>query len=324
VITRAALIYNPESGRQRRTRVAQVEAARDALRAAGIEAVATPSRAAGSAGEQAREAIANGCDAVFACGGDGTVNEVLQGMVGSQAALGVIPLGTANALAADLRIPRDPAAAARAALSAGQMRVAVGQLSSTDHNGATNCRFFIVTAGIGADAHLVYTMTAAFKQRYGYAGYFACACRTWATHTYPPFEVEFTQPDGVRRREIISQLLAARITEFGGLMRRLVPGAALNRDVLRLALFKTPDRLRYLQYMTNVWLGRQAAVRDVELADAISLECRPLHQPCQDTRWRGRNISRRIYTEADGELTGMLPASINIVPDAVTLLLPGR
>ncbi len=286
--------------------------------------MSTATRAAGSAGEQAHEAIVKGYDAVFACGGDGTVNEVLQGMVGSQAALGVIPLGTANALAADLRIPRDPAAAARAAPSARQVRVAVGQLSSTDQNGDTHSRFFIVTAGVGADAHLVYTMSAAFKQRYGYAGYFAYACRTWATHPFPPFEVEFTQPGGEIRREIVSQLLAARITEFGGLMRRLVSGAALNRNVLRLALFKTPDRLRYLQYMTNVWLGRQTAVRDVELADAISVDCRPLREPCQEARWRGRDFSRRIYTEADGELTGMLPASIKIVPDAVTLLVPGK
>ena len=324
-MVRAVLIYNPESGRRRGARASHVEAVADALRAGGIEVAVTATRAAGSAGEQAREAIANGYDAVFACGGDGTVNEVLQGVAGSKAALAVIPLGTANSLAADLGVPRDPVAAAQAALRAETMRVAVGQISSTGQNGSISSRFFIVAAGIGADAHLVYTMTAGFKQRYGYAGYFAYAWRTWAMHSFPPFEIEFTQADGAKRHEIISQLLASRIADFGGLLRRLVAGAALQRDVLRLALFKTPDRLRYLQYMTNVLLGRsEAAVRDVELVDAVSIECRPLREPCQDARWRGRDFSRRIYAEADGELLGTLPATVTIVPDAVTLLAPRK
>src|SRR5690242_17762213 len=111
---KAVLIYNPFSGRHN---VAQVHAARDVLRAAGLDAEAVATRAAGSAGEQAREAVAQGCDTVFACGGDGTVNEVLQGIIGSQAALGVIPLGTANALAADLGLSGDAATAAQKALS---------------------------------------------------------------------------------------------------------------------------------------------------------------------------------------------------------------
>jgi len=312
---KAVLIYNPASGHQLEARMARVQAALDALRAAGVEATAAVTRAPGSAGEQAREAIAAGCDTVLACGGDGTVHEVLQGMVGSNAALGVIPLGTANALAADLRVPRDPAAAARMAVGAERVRVAVGKISY----GAAS-RFFIVAAGIGPDAHFVYKLSAEFKQRYGYASYFAQAWRIWATHDYPPFEVEFSQPDGATRREIVSQLLAVRITDFGGMLRQLAPGAALHNNVLRLVMFKTPQRFRYLQYMTNVMLGRRAAVPDIELVDAVFLECRPLQGKCQDARWRGRDFRQTIYAEADGELLGTLPVRISLVPDAVTLL----
>ena len=83
------------------------------LRRGGVEAAAEPTQSQADAGEQARQAIAGGCDTVIACGGDGTAHDVLQGMVGSDAALGIIPLGTANALAHDLRLPLSPAGAAQ-------------------------------------------------------------------------------------------------------------------------------------------------------------------------------------------------------------------
>ena len=105
---KAFLLYNPLSGRRHLRRVADVEAALDVLRDAGVEATLEPTRGQAEAPEQARQAIAGGCDTILACGGDGTVHDVLQGMVGSDAALGVIPLGTANALAHDLRIPFPP------------------------------------------------------------------------------------------------------------------------------------------------------------------------------------------------------------------------
>ena len=100
---KAALFYNPLSGRAVSGGWRTFEAALAILHQAGIEATAEPTRGQADAAEQARQAIAEGCDTIFACGGDGTAHDVLQGMVGSDAALGIIPLGTANALAHDLR-----------------------------------------------------------------------------------------------------------------------------------------------------------------------------------------------------------------------------
>src|SRR6516165_2873547 len=96
---KAILFYNPLSGRRRGRRVADVEAALSVLHKAGVEASIAPTRAASEAAEQTREAIAHGCDTVIACGGDGTIHDVLQGVVGTQAALAIVPLGTANSLA---------------------------------------------------------------------------------------------------------------------------------------------------------------------------------------------------------------------------------
>src|SRR5436309_3227464 len=115
----AALIYNPLSGNKHHLRLQKVEAAAAELRKAGVEATLVATLDAGSGGEQAQQAIRAGHDAVFACGGDGTVNDVLQGMIaaGGEIPLGLVPLGTGNVLAHDLGIPRDSAASIRKQLT---------------------------------------------------------------------------------------------------------------------------------------------------------------------------------------------------------------
>src|SRR5947209_17778977 len=114
---RAALFYNPLSGRRRKHRVKDVEAAAAVLRSAGIEVDVEPTRAASDAAAQVQMAIRDGFDTIVACGGDGTVHDVLQGLATKNVALGIIPLGTANAMAHDLRLPLNAAAAARALLT---------------------------------------------------------------------------------------------------------------------------------------------------------------------------------------------------------------
>ena len=111
---RAALFYNPLSGRRKKYRLHDVESASSVLRNAGVEVDVAPTRAASDAAEQVRAAIRDGFDTIVACGGDGTIHDVLQGLAGKDAALGIIPLGTANALAHDLRVPMNPKPAAEA------------------------------------------------------------------------------------------------------------------------------------------------------------------------------------------------------------------
>src|SRR3954469_14982964 len=149
-----ALIYNPSSGSQHALRVQKVEAAAAVLRAVGIATSLIPSRAAGSAGEQAHEAIANGHDAIFACGGDGTVQDVLQGIVEKHAEvpLGLVPLGTGNVLAYDLGIPNDPAAAIRAQLNFTPQKIAAGKVEyRSKQDGSPQQKYFTVMTGVGAD-----------------------------------------------------------------------------------------------------------------------------------------------------------------------------
>jgi diacylglycerol kinase (ATP) len=306
---KALLLYNPLSGSRRKRRLANVQAALAVLRHAGVEATAEPTRGQAEAGEQARQAIAEGCDTIFACGGDGTAHDVLQGMVGSDAALGIIPLGTANALAHDLRLPLSAAGAARALLNAKPRRIALGCVEYTGLDGNRGSRFFTVAVGIGVDAHLFYKLNARVKGHLGMAAYYAKATRLWLTHPMEKFAVEVEESTLAE----VSQLLAVRIRNFGGVLRELAPGASLDRDDVRVVLFRTRSRLAYLHYIVRGLVGARWRVRGIDLAHSLKIDCRPLVRD---------GAASRVFVEADGELLGTLPASISVVPDALTLLVP--
>src|SRR5215510_5641688 len=123
---RALLLYNPASGIRKERRLADVEAVVKVLREAGVEISSNTSGGPESTLQQVRQAIADGLDAVLACGGDGTINDVLQGLVGSPVALGIIPVGTANTLAHDIGLPLHPVKAARALLKSVRLRLPAG------------------------------------------------------------------------------------------------------------------------------------------------------------------------------------------------------
>ena len=311
---KAFLLYNPLAGRRQGRRLADVEAALSVLRDGGVEATAAPTRAAATA-DQARQAIQQGCDTVFACGGDGTVHDVLQALVGSNVALGIIPMGTANSLAHDLGLPFSPADAAQAALTAKPRRIAVGRVEYQDLTCKPASRYFTVTVGIGVDAHLFYELNAAAKHRFGMAAYCVKATHLWLTHKMEKFVAEIT--DGGPPHPVeVSQLLAVRIRDFGGVLRELAPGASLERDDLRLVLFQTRSRLAYLRYVMRGLLGAQWDVPGIELVHSSGVTCRALDLPASPA------TKSRIFVEADGELLGTLPATITMLRDAVTLLAP--
>ncbi len=310
---KALLLYNPLSGPRRSRRVADVEAAGAVLRAAGVENRAAATPGPGEASEQVKEAIALGYDTIIACGGDGTVHETLQGLVGTEVALAVIPLGTANALAHDLGVPLSPAAAARALLQGKPRRVSAGQVEYRDFSGQSSCRYFTVAAGIGVDAELFYKLNPAAKRHLGMIAYYVQGTRLWLTHKMEHFQVEMGE-DGSRQTAQVSQLLAVRIQDFGNLLRELAPGASLERDDLRLVLFHTRSRAAYLGYLMRGLVGARWRIPGIEWRQAWEVECQPIDSTT------GQNS--RIFVEADGELLGTLPARVSIVRHAFTLLMP--
>ena len=310
-IRRVALVDNPASGIQSSRREATVRAALDALASAGSEVEHLIINGPGSGSALAREAIARGCEAVIVCGGDGTVHEVMQALVGTDVALGVIPMGTANALAADLGLKTTPEKAIRRLLNARPVRVPVGRIFYRSAEGDERCKYFTVAAGVGADALLMARMDPVRKRKWGYLLYVFEAVRIWATHPFPLFRVELSGTgDGKPQVTEASQLLAVRVRSFGGLLGTLAPGASLHSNSLRLVAFKTRSRFSYLKFLLAVVGHRQTFSREVELLKAQAVNCIPA------------NGSAEVYVEADGDVLGQLPARLEIAPETLTLLIP--
>ena len=308
---RFALIYNPASGQYSANRREGVQKAIDVFRGSGVDAEPLVCEGPGGATIHAREAVRRGFDAIIACGGDGTVHEILQTVTGTEVALGVIPLGTANALAANLGLIGPPEQTARKLLEAAPTRIPVGRIHFHDRSGQPASRYFLVAAGIGADALLMSRLNAGLKRRFGYIVYLLEGFRIWATDPFPLFDAAFTDNGGAERVEAVSQLLAVRVRSFGGVLRELAPGATLHSCDLHLLAFKTRDRFRYMRFLLAVIAGRHRFSNEIEHIGTQWVECRAQ---------TGSQAS--VFVEADGEVLGSLPVRIEAVPQALNLLIP--
>ena len=175
---KAFLIYNPASGRRRDKRTQDIARVVEMFRAAGVEIETCATTHAGSAIQQVQEAAARGFDTVISCGGDGTANEALNGIMRACAArtsvdvaLGLVPLGSGNLLASDLGLPSDPVEAAKKLLTYQPREFRPGVVCSQGKNGPEK-RYFLVAAGVGADAELMYRTEVKAKEFWGRNAYF--------------------------------------------------------------------------------------------------------------------------------------------------------
>jgi diacylglycerol kinase (ATP) len=314
---RATILFNPNSGPRRRD--AELDRAIGIIQSAGIRTDLTVCRSSQEATIHARFAVAAGSDTVFACGGDGTIHDVIQGLAGTPVALAILPFGTANALAHDLGIPLRPSEAARSAVKGTVRRIPLGRIEYRDFEDKPTQRFFTVAAGIGVDAHLFYKLNRDLKKQTGMAAYYLKAWNLWATHRMRRFDVEYANGSGARRQASLTELLAVRIRFFGNILRELVPGASLDRPDLRAVMCRTDSRSAYLRYVTGALLGRPREIDGIDLVSCSEITCQ-LPEP---TRHSGTSNGKdHVYVEADGELLGRLPARMSMQPDALSLVVP--
>lgn len=317
---KAALLYNPDSGGKRGKRKSELESVLALLRNAAIEVELMLPHSAAEAQQQAKAAIQQGCDTVFAGGGDGTIHNIIQVLANTPVALAILPLGTANALAHDLGLPMNVFKAAQAVLQPIPRRVALGRVHFRDLAGNRDARFFVVAAGAGVDAHLFYKLHTGAKQRMGMAAYYVKAWHLWFTHPMTRFHIEFFQTDSnEKHRADVTELLAVRIRNFGGVLREFAPGASLERNDMRLVYCRTSSRLAYLQYVSRGFLRRNWKIPGIDLAHTDRVACSYSEQTSSAL---AAGLQQKVYIEADGELVGTLPAEITVVPDALTLLAP--
>jgi len=312
-LRKGILIYNPVAGRRPARREREVREAARVLRQAGVEIDLAPTARPAMAHELAQAAVANGADVVLACGGDGTINEVINGLAPSSIPFGILPGGTANIVARELRLPLNPVRAARELPHWMPRRIALGRARWQEAAAEpavgglptnTRCRFYISVAGIGYDAHIVYKLSAWLKTNLGVAGYVLEAFRQLLFYPFPRFTCRL---DGQERQGTFAVVHRTRL--YAGWLH-LAPSAGLFQPRFAVCSFPSRSRLRYLHYALAVLARRHLRLRGVSLDQCTEVLCTP------------SEASTSIRFELDGELAGVIPATYEIVPDALTLLVP--
>lgn len=301
---RIVVITNPRSGRGAGRR------GRDALEAALKGTVAdyrivettapgagirTGHLIEGSAGKLAREAANAGVEIVVAAGGDGTIGEVANGLVGTNAIMGVIPMGTGNDLARSLCIPRDLTAAVHVLVGGDVRTIDLGKL---DQGG-----FFINVAGCGFDAEVARRINQGYRYLRGTTAYVVAALQTLGRYRADAITLEV---DGQVREEKVMLCALANATSYGGGMR-IAPHADLSDGLLDVVLVGDVSRTEFLRAFPSVFKGTHTTHPKVQV-------------------FRGSRVSIKSAADllllADGEEVGSLPCGATVVSAALRVLTP--
>jgi YegS/Rv2252/BmrU family lipid kinase len=303
----ALLIYNPACGRRRHTRFAEIEEATRILKTDGIAAELAPTSCRGAATDIARQAAARNADLVIVCGGDGTINEAINGLAGSRVPMAILPAGTANILAKELGIPWDISAAARLIRRGTARRIALGSVMNSTPQGEVDpsqgCRYFLSVAGAGPDGAIVHAVDLGFKDKTGIIAYWAAGARQLVQYRFPEMAIASRE-----EQHSATLIVVGRTVNYGGPFK-ITTGANLFVDEFEIVAFDTHSRWRYLSALPAVWMGRLRSVRGIHAWKTRELTCSSTN-------------GSTIYAQVDGEPIGTLPLHFRIVPDALTLVVP--
>lgn len=236
---------------------------------------------------------------MLAAGGDGTINEVAEGLVHTDVPLGILPGGTANVLARELGLGSRLVQAARRIEEFRPHRISVGHV--TCRGGAVS-RHFLLMVGVGLDAHIVYHVSLPLKARTGKLSYWVAGWGMLGRRL-----AEFQVDVGGDRRAC-SFALVSKVRNYGGDLE-IARDVSLFDDHFEVILFEGDSALPYLKYLAGVMLNRLHGMKGVTISRS---ECVQFSAPRDE----------RIYVQVDGEFLGPLPAQVSIVPDALTVLVP--
>jgi diacylglycerol kinase (ATP) len=253
----------------------------------------------GHAGELARQEVDRGAELILVAGGDGTINEAVNGMAHSDVPLGILPAGTANVLANELCIGNTMERAAAVLPDAVQERIALGTISSAAQDSP---RYFLMMAGAGLDADIVYHLNPRLKEATGKVAYWIAGFSK-VGHRIPEFTV---QANG--REYPASFALVSRVRNYGGDLE-IAPTISLLDDEFEMVLFEGESSFGFLKYMLAVVVHQQQSMRGITIL-------RTRHAVFSCPR------DSKIHLQVDGEHVGVAPARVEIVPNALTLLVP--
>ena len=291
--TRALVVFNPNAGQAGALKQALTEGC-DVWRAAGWQVDQQPTEGPGDATRIAHEAAAAGYDIVVAAGGDGTVNEVMNGLVGTQTALGALPVGTVNVWVREIGLPLQPRAAAEAQLQATVRRIDVGRAGK---------RHFLLMASLGFDAAVTGSVRSEQKKRLGAFAYVLQGLKVAFRYEGVLARVIV---DGHQLRGRYLMAVMGNSQLYGGVVK-LTASAVIDDGLLDVCLIK----------------GRSLRGAPLRIWSLVNRR----HREDESIAYfRARRIdfmsSKPMDVQVDGDHIGTSPMSFEIVPASLSVLVP--
>jgi len=289
---RVLVIYNPAAGQWRKRRLRTTLAAMKGL---GCHVSLFATGKPGDAEQCAASLSAEQFDVVVAAGGDGTINEVANGLAaaeGTPPPLAIIPLGTANVLAQEIGLRGNPRAIARAIAHGAHITV---------HLGRANGRYFLMMAGVGFDAHVVANVDLALKRRTGKVAYVFETLVQGLRYGFPPCHVTL---DGKRHKA--RSVVVCNGRHYGGPFVA-APKASLTEPAFEVCLLKRGGWRHVIRYGIALVLGRLAALPDVQIVTAQRLHI---------------DGEPGLPVQGDGDIIAHLPVDISVADRTLKLVVP--
>ena len=248
----------------------------------------------------ARQAVEEGFSTIVAAGGDGTINEVMNGIIsagGQDVTLGILPVGTMNVFAVELGIPLNSLEKAWRIIISGEVRHIDLPICSAD--GVERC--FVQLAGVGLDAEVVRRTTRESKKALGPLSYLLSLAQV-AGQKPPPIKLK--SHDGALR--IGSFVLLGNGRFYGGPFTMFRQGSQVD-GLLDVLVFKSQSPWDLLRYMHAILMGQHAKLKDVEYFQTSSLQL---------------SSEEPVPYELDGEMVGYLPLAFSLREAGLSVLAP--
>jgi diacylglycerol kinase (ATP) len=287
------LISNPTA---KKATQRKIERATHFLTSRGYRIESFLTRQKGDAEIFAKEAVKESPSLIIAAGGDGTFNEVVNGMVCSEVPLAILPLGTTNVLAKEVGIPENVERALEAAVSGTPKSISLGKIVLA-HNSSPITRHFLLMAGVGFDGEAVYGMNKTIKKISGKGAYLYSGFKT-LTRLRPKrlsLAIDGKSYSGY-------SAIIGNAAKYGGNFR-ITPDARLTDPFFYICIFEGRGRLDILRYVFGVTTGRHLGFRDVKYLRAEHVE-----------------IKGDAHIQTDGDYLGKTPAKIEVACDALKLI----
>jgi YegS/Rv2252/BmrU family lipid kinase len=287
------IICNPAAKGLSRKRM---ERASHFLKSRGYNVLMLFTERKGHAKELAQEAAKKSPSMIIAAGGDGTFNEVINGLAGSEIPMAILPLGTTNVLAKELNIPEDVDGALEAAIKGNPKTISLGKITAT-HPSSPVTRYFVLMAGVGFDGEAIFNVNDTLKKLSGKGSYIYSGIKTLIE--FRPGELVF-HIDGKTFSGYTA--IIGKASKYGG-HYMITPDVKLTDPFLSVCIFKGRKRFDILRYVFGIFMGRHLRFKDVEYTKATVIE-----------------VDGNAHVQIDGDYFGKTPVKIEIAPNILRLM----